>query len=130
MLWLNPLSTTIVEASSTLPDLLCQKTRIYIVIAPALLYQELVIMNGFVAASFQPPTTSSAAAAASSHQAASSVSRLASPHKDIINYPWLVNDLNARFFSSYVNRLCHLILVSLSTLYLEFCLVVSCHTSI
>ena len=29
-----------------------------------------------------------------------------------------------------VPRLCHLILVSLSTLYLEFCLVVSCHTSI
>jgi len=29
-----------------------------------------------------------------------------------------------------VPRLCHLILVSLSTLYLEFCLVASCHTSI
>jgi len=29
-----------------------------------------------------------------------------------------------------VPRLCHLILVSLSTLYLEFCLVVSCHTFI
>jgi len=32
-----------------------------------------------------------------SHHAAPCASRLASPHKDIIYYPWLVNDLNITF---------------------------------
>jgi len=43
------------------------------------------------AVSCHPVTTSSAAAAAAvSQHSASSLSHLASPHKDIINCPWLV----------------------------------------